>query len=427
MINWLLKFYCFFFLFTFASSLYAREAINSIVATVNDRVITKTHHERFQRFTVFQLQEQSLPIPSVSDLQKQTLDQLILFQLQLQVAQQRGFSISDEDITQSIRGLAAQKGQSIRQYRDYLIDKGGDYAFLREHVHDTLLIQQIQNFHVRRSLDLTDREINDFLSSPVGKSLVSNQYKVAHLLISLSGSQSPDAKKALLDDVYRLRAKLHLSEDFCKAANTADFSYSRCKDLGWRTSDKLPAIFANQVFSLKVGDVHEPILTDKAIHLIKLIDKRDFDDNVINEYHIRHILVKTSLLQTNEDVKELMHNIYQRLLNGEKFGELAQIYSQDPSSSSQDGEILWEPLNYFIPELAEIVENASMNSILPPFQTRFGWHVLEVLGKRAVNRSDSLKRQIAVKYFYQIRYNEIVQAWYDKLREEAFIERFTNI
>ena len=97
------------------------------------------------------------------------------------------------------------------------------------------------------------------------------------------------------------------------------------------------------------------------------------------EYHVRHILV---------DDQALAQVIADKAKAGEDFAFLAAQYSTD-GSASQGGDLGWSGPEAWVTEFANAVISATVNTVTDPVQSQFGWHIIEVLGKRERALSNS--------------------------------------
>ena len=57
-----------------------------------------------------------------------------------------------------------------------------------------------------------------------------------------------------------------------------------------------------------------------------------------------------------------------------------------------------------------------------PFETQFGWHILEVQDHREEDMSDEARERMAMDILHRRRFEEEQQEWLKELRDEAFVE-----
>src|SRR4029453_574016 len=149
--------------------------------------------------------------------------------------------------------------------------------------------------------------------------------------------------------------------------------------LGWRKGPQLPTFIADLVGHMQPGDIAEPVRTPSGFHIIKLNERRGADEQVmVNQVHARHILMRPNELQDDATVKQKLEAIRKRILAGEDFAGLASVSSEDPGSATQGGDLGWESPDSFAPEFARVLNGLQENEISEPFQTQFGWHIVQL-------------------------------------------------
>lgn len=115
------------------------------------------------------------------------------------------------------------------------------------------------------------------------------------------------------------------------------------------------------------------------------------------QVHVRHILVAT---------EEEAQQVLTRLAEGETFAVLAQELSQDPGSASQGGDLGWFGRGMTPAPFEEAAFSLEIGQVSEPVETRFGYHILEVL-ERETSYNDTafaqwfseLKAQAAIVYY----------------------------
>ena len=116
-------------------------------------------------------------------------------------------------------------------------------------------------------------------------------------------------------------------------------------------------------------------------------------NDVVEQVHVRHILMRTNELQDDATVKQKLENIRKRILDGEDFAGLAQTSSQDVGSAADGGDLGWTTTDQFVPDFAKVVNDAKVDEISEPFHTQYGWHIVQVLGTPQVRRHQGTAAQ----------------------------------
>ena len=143
---------------------------------------------------------------------------------------------------------------------------------------------------------------------------------------------------------------------------------------------------------------------------------------MIDQTEVRHILVKPTEILSDEAAKELVLSLRQRVIDGEEFAALAKEYSDDIGSAQEGGELGWTTLGQMVPEFDAAMAVTAVGELSDAIQTQFGWHVLEVTGRREQNIAEDMRRRQVVNYLHEQKYEEELEAWLRKIREEAFVD-----
>ncbi|MEJ2132666.1 MAG: peptidylprolyl isomerase, partial [Gammaproteobacteria bacterium] len=242
---------------------------------------------------------------------------------------------------------------------------------------------------------------------------------MAHILIAVDerADENVNARaKAAADQVYQ---ELVSGADFCQMAveHSAGQRALECGDLGWRKPGQLPSLFADRVMKLEVGETLPPIRSAAGFHIVQLREKRGAGTEIRMQTHARHILIKPTEIRSPEECEELVRDIARRLDEGVSFEVLAQRYSDDPGSALAGGDLGWSTPDAFVPEFARVMDATAIGEASAPFETQFGWHILEVLERREQDMSDEYRRAVAMQNLRNRRYDEELQAWLRMIRD----------
>ncbi|HXR92083.1 MAG TPA: peptidylprolyl isomerase, partial [Steroidobacteraceae bacterium] len=288
-----------------------------------------------------------------------------------------------------------------------------------------LQLGMLRQRDVLQRISVTPREIDQYLDKQAKTPNEHNEYNVSHILIAVPETASPEqieqaGKKA--EDVYT-RAKS--GEDFAKLAVANSNSQTALEGgaLGWRKGSELPTFLADLIVKLKPGEVSEPLRTPTGYHIIKLNDVRNEQPKALeDEVHVRHILMKTNEIQDDATVKQKLNALRDRILKGEDFAGLAQVNSQDAPSQSQGGDLGWSDPRGYVPEFQAAIANLKDNEISEPFHTQFGWHIVQMLGRRRIDNTNEVRRRDAAEAIRASKAEEETELWLRRLRDEAYVE-----
>jgi peptidyl-prolyl cis-trans isomerase SurA len=398
--------------------------LDYIVAIVDDDVVLATELVTRLSSVRKQMQAANMPIPPDDVLFNQMLERLIMEDIQLQMGQRAGVRIDDETLTNALEGIAKQNKMTLDEFTAALARDGMPYNEFRDEVRREMIIQRVQRNRVNSRIYLSDEEIDAFLASPLGKRTLSDEYRVGHILIAVDDEAQPATVAKAEAEANSIYEQLKAGADFRQMAiaHSSDSRALEGGDLGWRKAGELPSLFAEQVFALEVGQTAAPIRSGSGFHIVQLLEKRGAGTEVVEQAHVRHILVKPSEIRSEADTQALIEDIHRRLVAGEDFAALARLYSEDPGSALAGGDLGWAEPEKFTQEFADVMRETPTGKLSEPFHSKFGWHVLQIMDRRQHDMSEDARRNLAIRVLHNRRYEEELQAWLKEIRDEAYVE-----
>jgi peptidyl-prolyl cis-trans isomerase SurA len=401
------------------------DLLDRVVAIVNNGVVLNSDLDAEVSAVTERLHEQKLELPPQNVLRQQVLERLVLQEIQVQNATKAGIKVSDENVNAALQDVAKRNGMTLTQLPEALAKQGVDYPTYREEIRREITLQILRQRDVLQHISVTPREIDKFLDKQSKTPSERNEYNVSHILIAVGqeASQSQvDAATKRATDVYE-RAKG--GEDFAKLAVAYSNSQTAFDGgaLGWRKGSELPTFLTDVVARLKPGEVSEPLRTPTGFHIIKLNEVRGGAQQAVeDQVHVRHILMKTNELADDATVKQKLTALRERVLKGEDFSGLAQVVSEDPGSAVDGGDLGWAGPGTFTPDFEQAVAGLKDNEISEPFKTQYGWHIVQLLGRRRFDNTDEMKRRQAVEAIRAGKADEETELWLRRMRDEAYVE-----
>ena len=398
--------------------------IDSIVAVVNNDVITRYELDQKMQEVVSQLKKQDTPLPEAGVLQKQILDRMIMNMLQAQYAKENGIRVDDAQLNQSLTRIAQQNNFStLTEFRNRLEADGIDYQKFREEIRGEILTARLREREVESRIVISDNEVDNYLENKARLGNSGTEFHLAHILVVVPEQASADKIQAARERAEKALSQLQSGADFAQVAAGVSDAQDALKggDLGWLSGDRIPPLFANELQNLKPGQVTSVLRSPSGFHILKLLEKRSSNAPVmITQTHVRHILIKTSEIVPDSEARSRIMEIKQRIEAGADFAEQARRYSQD-GSAQQGGDLDWISPGQTVPEFEE-----AMNKLKPGqmgvVQTQFGWHLIQVLERRDTDVSEQQKRQQARIAIGTFKADEQFQDWLRQLRDQAFVE-----
>ena len=399
--------------------------LDSVAAIVNDDVILKSELDARVADAERQIEARHTPLPDPAVLQKQVLDEMVTNSIELQQAKNRGIAVSDDDVNQALSRIAQRNKVTLEQLPDWLKGQGYDYERFRSDIRDQIVVQNLEQQVLADQLHITQQELEDQLRSDQGSGDSETQYHVAQILVATPINPTPDDITAARKKVDIIEQKLKAGTDFSAAAVAYSEGQNALQggDLGWRKASELPTLFAPIVTQMKPGDFSDPIQSGNGFHIVKLVEVKRSDQKVmVTQTHARHILVRTSAILNEEQAKAKIQGIYDQLKAGADFAKLATADSDDPGSAKQGGDLGWVDPGTMVPAFQAVMDKTQPGEISEPFQTQYGWHILQVLGRRQADQTDEDRRNRAYQAIFARKSEEVIQHWLSELKDSAFIE-----
>ena len=400
------------------------ETLNRVVAVVNDDVILESELSSRETMIVDQLRQQQAQLPSRPSLRKQVLDRLVLENLQLQLAERSGIRVDDETLNSNLRNLAKQNGMTLTQFREVLEKDGFDYAAFREEFRDQIIMNRVRQEMVDKRVQVTEQEVDQLLASAASFNDQDREYRLAHILVSVPEAASPEQVQAARKRAEDILSRLGAGADFEQTAIAESDGQQALSggDLGWRKTGQLPSFFTNVVGQLERGQVSELIRSPSGFHIVKIMDIRGEERHLIKQTHARHILLRTDALVSEAEAENRLRQLRERVEQGEDFATLARSHSQDPGSASEGGDLGWVTPGEMVPEFEQAMDQLGNGQISEPVQSRFGWHLIQVLARREHDDTAEYRRNRARESIRQRKTDEELEIWLRRLRDESYVE-----
>ncbi len=399
------------------------QPLDRVVAVVEEEVILQSELDRAVGNILEQYAGRSDQLPPRDVLARQVLDRIILIKLQALRAMDTGIRISEVEVDGSIAGLAQQNGMTLDQLRHTLQQDGMSYAEFRETMRDELLIQRLQQRFTQSRVSVSETEIDNLLARDSGGQRV--ELHLGHILVAV-----PDGADAETIRVGQEKAEgiLELIRNGSMDFSAAAIRYSNAPnaldggDLGWRDANEIPPAFVELVTSLRAGDVTPAVRGPAGFHILKLYDRRSGSPRMVREFKARHILIPVDELTSNDQARAEAERIRQQLLDGADFATLARQFSQDHNTAPLGGDMGWFPIDGYGGGVGSVVNRLADNEVSEPFQTDVGWHVLQRLGSREQDVTESYERRQAAELIRSRKAEEEYDRFLRQIRGEAYIE-----
>src|ERR1700683_2029010 len=400
------------------------ELLDRIAAIVNDGLVLKSELDEQMSSVEKRLLEQKVELPSQSVLRQQVLDRLVVQEIQLQRAKHVGLTVTDEQLNSALQEIAARNKIPFDQLPTALAAQGVDYKLYRESMSKELTLSTLRQRDVIAHINVSPHELEQYLAREQNAA-ANDEFNVSHILLSLPAAPTPQKLEDISHKAQDVASRAGKGEDFGQLAIANSNSQTALDggQLGWRKGAQLPQFILELVTKMKPGGVSEPVRTPSGFHIVKLNERRGGEAQVIvNQIHVRHILMKPNELDDDATVREKLAKLRDRIHKGESFAGIASTASEDPGSAPDGGDLGWSGPGTFVPEFDKAIAELQPNEISEPFKTRYGWHIVQMLGTRTYDSTDDVRRQRAFAAIRESKADEETELWLRRLRDEAFVE-----
>ena len=402
--------------------------VDRILAVVNSEVITQFDMSERVTRARRELLSRSIPAPDENELRRQVLERMILERVQLQLARETGLQIDDLQLDATIARIAGSNNMPLTEFRRALERDGIPFNKFREEVRIEVILSRLREREVDNKITVAESEIDNFIADQKEAKNPSVEYNLSHILIRLPEQARPEQitqQRSRADEAVR---RVKAGADFAQVVAT----YSDASDaleggnMGWRTQDRLPELFAEAAAGLRPGEISEVLRSPAGFHILRLNERRGAGaPYIVEQNHIRHILVRTSETVSQDEARRKLLALRERIVNGSNFGELARLNSDDPSAG-RGGDLGWIYPGDTVPDFERAMKELKPLEVSQPVKTQFGWHLIQLLERRTADAPAERKRLEARKALRDRKSDEAYQEWLRQLRDRAWVEYRTE-
>ena len=289
-----------------------------------------------------------------------------------------------------------------------------------------MLISEVRNGEVRRRVTILPQEVDQLSKQVAAQNGGSAEFNLSHILLALPENPSQDQVDAAEEQAKKIVADLNNGADFGKLAITysADSQALKGGNMGWGKLQELPSLFAQALSTAQKGQIIGPIRSGVGFHILKVNDIRGDNKTVsVTEVHARHILLKPSVVMTDAQAKAKLEEVAADIKSGKAtFADEAKQISQDPGSALQGGDLGWASPDMYDPAFRDALLNLKKGQMSAPVHSAFGWHLIELLDTRQVDKTDAAQKERAYRMLFNRKFAEEAQTWMQEQRAEAYVK-----
>ncbi|WP_420935030.1 peptidylprolyl isomerase SurA [Alteromonas sp. A081] len=370
-------------------------------------------------------EENDQELPSDRALRTQAIERLITKNLQLQMAERMGIQISDPQLEQTIGNIAANQNASMEQLRTQLAAEGISYDDYREDIREEIIMGEVRRANVRRRVYITQQEIDTLMGLIEQQGAEQAEYRLGHILIGFPSDPTDEDIQASRERADKVISLLESGSDFTKIAIASSSGNEALEggDMGWLNINAMPTLFAEAVQNKEVDSLVGPIRSGAGFHILKVIDTRGIEKVTVQEVNSRHILVKPSIILSEDKAKAMLAGFKEDVIAGEaEFEELAKEYSEDPGSALRGGELGWSNPDNYVPAFKDALANLEPGEFSEPVRSVHGWHLIQLIERRIDDATDKRKEEKAYQLIFNRKFAEETENWLREMRDAAYVE-----
>lgn len=399
--------------------------LDGVVAVVNEGIVTRSALTRQIKTIEKRAREQDMQLPPADIFEEQVLERLIVEEVQMQRAERVGIVISDQMLNSAITQVANEAGVKFEELPDMLANDGIRYSDYRNELRRQLTMDQLRRIEVMGRIAVSEREIDQCLADLDDNVVINSDYNLSHILISIPDSATGAQILESEEEANLVFQQIQDGADFSEMAIRHSDSQAALEGgaLGWLKGSELPTLFFEIMDSVDAGQVSEPVRNVSGFHIVKINELRSANQHSeIEQTEVRHILIIPNEIIDDATARQRLDEAVERIEAGEAFGELAKLMSDDPGSVNDGGDMGWTSPGTFVKEFEEVANNSEINVVSAPFRSQFGWHILEVTGRRTYDNTEDLKQGSCVNRVRNSKLSNETELWVRRLRDEAYVE-----
>ena len=403
------------FLLLIALPFIAHAYDDRIIVVVNDSVILKSEVQHAINNLSQEEITKEYSTLSEREIIDKVIEKMIERELILQAAERYDINISDIALENKIQEIANKQNVTTNELRNLIISNGLDYQTYIKKLKDEMTMDALFVSQFYSRANVTEEEVDNFMAREKINEQGNIQYEILEFVIN---DEEKNIDRDSIDKIHSYVTKT----DFTKTKEKYNQYDIKIRNLGVVNTDNLPSLYINALKNINPGEYTEIIRSSKGYHILRVLSAKNQSIAYIDEYKVRHILIKPDPMTSDREVKEKLFELRNKISSVEEFADNAKKYSTDLASAYNGGDLNWQRSKNLVAEFSSVMENTPLNTISDPFSTQFGWHILYVENKRTVDDARSIIRNNVANTIRANKAKREKDNWKAKLKDQAFIE-----
>lgn len=401
--------------------------IDRVVAIVNTEAITEREWVSRSDALARRLRAQAgVELPPEAEFRRQVLERMVSDLAMQQAAREAGVRIDDGMLDRAVARIAQDSNLTLAQLREQLERDGLTYAAFRQEIAREMTLGRVRERDIESRVQVSEAEIDAYLDNQKNAEL---EYNIAQILIRVPESASAEVVERARVRAETIARGARGGAEFARIAA----SYSSAGEpldggvIGFRSADRLPALFVDAVAKLAPGEIADVVRSPAGFHVLKLMERRgggggEQASAPVRQTRARHILMRVNELNSEGEVTRRMQEIRERLAAGTvEFADMARQYSVD-GSAAQGGDLGWVYAGDTVPDFERAMDALKPGEISEPVRSPFGFHLIQVLERRTDEASPERVRASARAAVRTRKAAEAFQEWSAQARDRAYVE-----
>ena len=315
-------------------------------------------------------------------------------------------SIGEEKLNEELK----KEGMTLEEFKEKN----------RKNIRDQLYIQKLIEKRLKPKITVTPAEVKAFYEEK--KDSIPDRpptVQLAHILVRVKPSK--EKVKEAEDLVNKIYQRLLNGESFeTLAMEYSDDPMTRDLggDIGYLKIGDLPSPLRDTIAKLEPGEISKPYYDEAGFHIFRVDEK---EDDLIR---LRQILIAP--VPTKEDSTRaltLAKGIHRRIVEGQPFEEMAQRYSDDPTSRDQGGLLGYIPIEQLPQSVKSVVDTMKPGQISNPIRTDAGFNIIKVLDKKPGGKPpfEEVQQELTV-LLQQRKLQAEIDKLVEQLRQKIYVE-----